>query len=101
MSNEAKFSVPKRMSREDVAKTFTAYLIGARMFENVRNQDGHYVHGPWNNHAPQDDFWQLDGTNDFFLHFLKDGTAMMSARYERDAEVVRLSVELFKARHRS
>ena len=100
MVNEAKFQVPEGMKREDVAKTFTAYLIGAKTFDNPRNQTGDYVHGPWNNQAPRnDDSWQLDGTNDFFLHFLDDGTAMLRARYERDAEIVRLAAELFKARY--
>lgn len=97
---EATFPVPQRMSRERVAMTFTAYLIGAQTFENQKNQLGHYVYGPYNNQAPRDDFWQLDHTNDFFLHFLEDGTAMLRCRYEREAEVVRLAVELFKLLHR-
>jgi hypothetical protein len=95
---EAAFTVPNRMSREAVARALTAYLIGALVYTNVKNTHGDFTHGPYRRREDQDDFWQLDHTNDFWLRFGANEATML-CRDEHQAEIVQAAVALFKIRY--
>ncbi len=84
------FQFPANMKNVEVAQTFTAYLLGNQSFRN----EG-FCHGPF---EERQGFWQLDGTNDFWLRIEENAT--ISCRYEREVPVIETMVALFKLRHR-
>ncbi len=94
------FVVPEGMNGEDVARCFNAYLLGPIVFDNRRQGRGpdRYVWsmGPYKNVFGAGNSWQLDPTNDFWLHFTEDGTTFVTCRYPADAEKLLVMVKLFK-----
>jgi hypothetical protein len=90
---EITFEIPAEMKPAEVAKTFAAYLLGSQAF---RNAD--LAHGPFRQHEGSDESWQLDGTNDYFLHI--DGNkGMLRDRYTREDRTIHAMVMLFKAQN--
>jgi hypothetical protein len=85
------FPMPKRWGKEELAKTFNAYLKGP----NYRD-DGKF--GPYRKEQGSDDHWQLDDSNDYWLHFEGD-TVWLHHRYETQREVCEAMFKLFTARY--
>ena len=96
-----RFNLPRGMTRVQVAQTFTAYLIGPLTFDNRVNNDGEFARGPYmkDRNLKNDADWQLDGTNNFFLHF-KEDHAILSFRYDSPSQerTARILVALFTLR---
>lgn len=92
MRTQITFVVPRGLTPEYIAQTFTAYLIGNLAFHNEECQ-----HGPYG--APGDSgAWQLDATNDFWLRF-EDVQATLSCRYPgKQAAIIEAAFALFDAR---
>ena len=87
------------MSREDVAKTFAAYLAGPLAFMK-KNLDGSDPYGPIRKIEGDDRRWQLDNTgNNFFLHFESDGSARLNHRYEYGYEICLTMIKLFNLQY--
>ena len=97
--NNLTFTVPAGYSRELVAEILAAYLLGNRAFENTRSaSDGRRRHGPFRKETSvDDDHWQLDGGNDFFLRF-EGEMATLSHRYDNREKCAAL-VTLFTVMH--
>lgn len=92
------FDIPKGMTNEIVARTFTAYLLGSVAFEGLVSPSGELTRGPYKKRPESDDHWQLDQTNDFFLHIY--GTqGVIACRYPSQKPVIEAAVALFRARH--
>lgn len=89
MRNRVTFAVPQGITRREVAETFNAYLMGSLVFGPHRN-------GPIEHTQSVDgDRWQLDHTNDYFLHF-EGETAHLDCRYNGYFERIEAAVALFK-----
>lgn len=93
MGKDVTIGIPRGMTPEQVAKTFTAYLIGSLAFGNRDSN-----HGPFEMTGSHDT-WQLDGTNDFWLHDLGEGRVNVRCRYEREIPIIEAATALFIARY--
>lgn len=87
------FDVPKGMSNEHLAYTFSAYLLGTLAFDSKTRERPLY--GPYRK-DPSDDNWQLDNSNDYWLH-IEDGKGKLVSRYDR-VDVLEAMLALFKLR---
>jgi hypothetical protein len=87
------FEMPPGMTREDIARTFAAYLLGPLAFENEER-----TRGPFQKQSGSDESWQLDETNDFFLLFLTDGRARIGSRYDSQEAQLKALLGLFQLR---
>lgn len=85
-------TIPERMTSHDVAKTFSAYLLGACAFEMspVSNTPPHKMDG-------MREGWQLDGSNDFWLT-VDNNVARIGCRYDVEIPALEAMVALFKWR---
>ena len=79
-----------RLRREQIAQTFTAYLIGC----NVYCQGNTYPMEKSGSHNGAS--WHLDSTNDHWLHFEDDGAMHLDCRYEGQIQVLEAMLALFK-----
>lgn len=79
------FAIPAGLDEEYVARTFAAYLLGARAFENG---DGRL--GPWLSLGK----WQLDPGNDFYLREIEDGRVRLGCRYPSQHRTLVLMLEM-------
>jgi|GEM_PF-2388541 len=96
------FEVPDEMQREAIAKTFAAYLLGSQTFDGVRTRDEgvtEYCYGPYRKDEASDAHWQLDHSNNFFLHFDDDTSARIGCRYDWQQPVVQAMLALFQLRY--
>jgi hypothetical protein len=93
------FTVPKGYTREMVAEILTAYLLDHRAFDNKRPApDQPRWRGPFRKESSVDDNrWQLDDGNDYFLQF-KGDQATFSHRYDNE-EKCEAILALFKVMH--
>ena len=58
-----------------------------------------FRHGPYQKKPGNDESWQLDDTNDYWLHF-ENGRARLVARYSTSGdEVCRTMLQLYQLRH--
>lgn len=85
------------ISNEDVAMIFAAYLLGHLAFVSRIGTTKEFRHGPFRKEPNSDENWQLDDSNDYWLHF-KDGKARLIARYYSGLEICRVMLQLFKLR---
>ncbi len=94
-----RFGIPPHMKKVDVAKTFAAYLMGPLAFENSSDEMSQLRNGPFRKDPTSDSHWQLDDTNDFWLHIEDDGEhATIWCRYPGQGPIIEAAVKLFKAR---
>ncbi len=93
----ADFDVPHGMKPDVMAKTFAAYLQGSLAFENRTDDRGELRSGPYKQDKTSEDSWQLDTSNDFWLHINGD-KARIHHRYPRQKAVAEAAVALFVAR---
>jgi len=91
------FQIPAGMAPKELAQTFTALIRQIRGESFEGNRDG--AHGPFQMRAGSDDHWQLDGTNDYWLHIHEDGTALLRCRYSREEAIIRGAMRLFEDHH--
>ncbi|HWP61278.1 MAG TPA: hypothetical protein VN495_01615 [Candidatus Paceibacterota bacterium] len=90
------FDIPRGMTHEVLARTFSAYLQGALAFENSLDDSGQLRKGPYKKEGRDTD-WQLDDTNDFWL-YIRDDKAILICRYARQERIAAAAIALFKAR---
>ncbi|MBI2030616.1 hypothetical protein HYT05_03270 [Candidatus Kaiserbacteria bacterium] len=96
---EITFAMPRAMSREEIAETFNAYLIGRLAYNNEKKDGNPRPNGPYMAYKDCDDSWQLDPSNDFWLKFFPNDTGRLSCRVEGDQEKVLDAIfEIFKYR---
>ncbi len=96
---EITFAMPRNMTREEIAETFNAYLIGRLAYNNEKNNGNPRPNGPYRTYQSRDDNWQLDPTNNFWLNFFGDNTARLSCRGDGDQEKILGAIfEIFKYR---
>ena len=81
------------MTAEQLAQIFTGFLRQIRGELAERNRDG--AHGPFKMRENSEESWQLDGTNDYWLHIYGDGTANLRCRYSREESIIKNAMELF------
>jgi hypothetical protein len=94
------FDVPRGFSRQDIAEMLNAYLLGSKAFENQRrDRDGDRAHGPYPQNKGRDDHWQLDGSNDYWLHFEESGKAWLNHRYLSQRPRAEAVMNLFVLTH--
>ncbi|KND51705.1 MAG: hypothetical protein ABA06_00395 [Parcubacteria bacterium C7867-001] len=89
------FDVPEGMTSELVACTFAAYLLGSLFNSNWQRS----VYGPFRkDYREGTDYerWQLDNTNDYWLH-IEGNKAKLVSRYDRQ-DVLEAMLTLFKLR---
>lgn len=95
------FKIPRDMSPEEVADIFAAYRLGARAFLRRgahKLPDEPRPYGPYRD--PNDDMrWQLDGSNDFWLIFDRDGRARLGCRIEYYLKECKSMVRLFELQY--
>lgn len=89
---DIKFAVPRSITNEQLAQTFAAYLLGSLMFHNDEGQ-----HGPFKKEPPSDADWQLDSSNDYWLHIVGQ-EATIVCRYSAQTPIIKAAVALFNAR---
>ena len=90
---ENKFEIPAGWSPEKLAQTFNAFLLGGLAYKNTDQKKG-----PYRKEDGSDDAWQLDGSNDYWLHI--DGqTARLTSRYSNDQPTVEAMITLFQLRY--
>lgn len=100
MPASVQIKIPRDMKPDTVAETFTAYLIGSLVFDRGpharRDSDG-----PFQQTAGDGLNWQLDGSNDFWLHIDESGeTAKLNCRYDGWGTIIVESMaNLFEARY--
>ena len=88
------------MDRESVAKTFNAYLCGSLLADNsLQGGDGQLRYRPLQKQGRDAD-WQLDESNDFFLHFREDGSAELNCRYSSQEQTLQAMKFLFEERYK-
>lgn len=97
VSRENEFNIPKGMALDIVAQTFAAYLQGAEALTNSLTPEGTYRYGPYLKQDSTTD-WQLDDTNNFFLHGLEDGRAWINCRYPGQQPIAAAMIVLFNLR---
>ena len=90
-----RFDIPLGMAWVDIAKAFAAYIQGPLAFENGKDANGQFRWGPYQKETDAD--WQLDASNDFFLHF-RENNGTLNYRYPGQEPVARAAVALFEAR---
>lgn len=91
------FDIPAGMNPADVAKTFAAYSLGSRAFENTVNNSSEYRYGPRRKEHVAD-AWHIDGElNDIWFHFLDGNRGTLHCRYPAQEPVIEAMVNLFKA----
>ena len=88
---ELSFEIPRGMKPLEVAQTFTAYLLGAIAFKNL---DG--SKGPYQMAKGGDASWQLDPTNDYWLHLSASGGSIV-CRCQYQEVVIQAMIALFNA----
>jgi hypothetical protein len=87
--------LPKNMTTAQAAEHFTAYLLGATVFNNQKNAFGDWIHGPtWNDAGTGK--WILGHMNDFWLREVEPGTVALSCRYEPYYALLKAMVVLFQ-----
>jgi hypothetical protein len=87
-------AIPKGMSNKELAKTFAAYRLGSRAFRiDPDTEENPYGPYPMKNGSDLD--WQLDDSNDFWLHIKEAGHATIVCRYSYQEERLRTMAELF------
>ena len=91
------FNVPSGWNSLMLAKAFAAYLQGGLAFDNRPSVSGPYGQGPFKKYEDRDS-WQLDTSNDFWLHIEGD-RALLRCRYQHQAPVIAAMVALFKVRY--
>jgi len=80
------------MTALQLAQTFAAYLLGSLAADN---RDGQY--GPYKMRADSDEGWQLDSSNDYWLH-ITGPQADLTCRYDSQEAVIKAAVALFTAK---
>ncbi len=80
---EIQIDVPEGMSKQVVAETFAAYLLGSQAHDNPTDpvyyrQRGPFFHDP--KAEDKEDDWLLDPSNDFRLKFDSDSSARLICR---------------------
>lgn len=88
MDRTIQFNIPQGISAEQLAKRFTALL------KEVRGSVGI---GPWRMQESSDRSWQLDDTNDYWLHIHEDGAASIRCRYDDEYQFIIKATNLFHA----
>lgn len=88
------FDVPQGMTAEQLAQRFTALLRQIRGEQADGNRDS--AHGPFRMRANSDESWQLDGTNDYWLHIHEEGKANLRCRYTREEATIKEAMRLFE-----
>lgn len=94
MSGRIEIQVPHYMVARDVAEQLNAYLLGAR---NRQNADGRF--GPYVQHAHGERKWQLDESNDYWLHAEDDAGKGAFLAYRYSGEKAGALARLFHAMH--
>lgn len=93
MAKQIEIRVPRYMAVEDAANELNAYLLGAR---GRRNHDGSL--GPFlDRHTHGESKWQLDDSNDYWLHFDAEGYVRLTYRYSYEKATALAA--LFHAMH--
>jgi hypothetical protein len=89
----AAFDVPRGITAEELAQTFTAYLLGSLASHNAESQ-----YGPYRMRPGDDENWQLDSSNNYWLHIIDPSKADLTCCYDGQKRVIEAAVALFKAR---
>jgi len=97
MSQTAEFNIPNGMSPERVARAFSAYLQGHTIFEGSRKESGTFYGGPFKKERRNETSWQLDISNDYWLHIFGTNRAAISCRYPSQVPILEAVVHLFNA----
>jgi hypothetical protein len=101
MSAKIDFEMPRGMTPTDVATVFNIYLLGLLALENKRRRNNKRInYGPFKKDKKSDLDWQLDVTNDYFLH-VKGSTATLACRYDVQEPVIWMMFMLFRLRYMS
>ncbi len=99
MARTIEFELKEEWESEILAETFSAYLQGARVCNNRRDENGVWRQGPYRKVEGDNDRWQLDETNDYFLH-ISGNKVRIDCRYNGAGEkVIEAMVALFQARY--
>lgn len=85
----------RQLHRKEIAQTFTAYLIGCRVFD-PNNQ-----YPMEKSSSRNEQSWHLDMTNDFWLHFDDDGSVHLDCRYDGELPLIKAMLALFKVNYRA
>ena len=92
------FDIPKGMDQQEVARAFSAYLLGHLIFQGSRNETDSFYYGPFKKERHGETNWQLEPGNDYWLHIFSSGSrAVISCRYPKQTAVLEAAVQLFKA----
>ncbi len=92
------FTIPRGMEPFDVAKTFAAYLLGSTAFDRPHSEreEDRFFHGPYRKKEGSDKEWQLDHTNNYWLH-IEGNWGTITWRYPDNERVIRAAIALFEA----
>ncbi len=85
-----------------LAETFHAYLRGSLAFDRPADDTERHKDGPFRKQEGSDLHWQLDTTNNFWLHIDPSlQTAQLHTRYGDgwDGRAVHIMAALFEARY--
>lgn len=107
--DEVLFVAPFHMTPEDVARTFSAFLLGPLIYQNAKDSDGVWLFGPYPASKGVCVKWQLDSSNDYWLSVdyppagtpaasLGDRVFSLSHRYH-DRKLLQILVTLFELRY--
>lgn len=80
----------KTRTEQTIARTFACYLLGVSAYSN-----SDYRRGPF---WTSDRYWQLEGSNDYFLQFEDENRIRLWCRYPGQAPVLNAMATLFLAR---
>jgi hypothetical protein len=89
--------------RELVANTLAAYLLGARAFAVKKGDGTGCIWGPFRKEKDSDLRWQLDDSNDYWLHFTDEdlGEARIVWRYDGQEADANAIIAVYNLRFRS
>jgi len=104
MKQTIDFDIPRGMTPEDIAKAFNAYLqdhpVLHKPIRRPHPESDKFFYGPFEKTRHGETSWQLDCSNDYWLHvFIPGSRATLSCRYPAQVPTIEAMVELLNERH--
>lgn len=100
MKQTIDFDIPRGMAPKDVATVFNTYLqdhpILHKPIQRPHPQSDKFFYGPFEKTQHDETCWQLDCSNDYWLHIFLPGTrAALSCRYPAQVPTIEAMIKLF------